>query len=183
MSHKLINHSADLKRLQDEGYEVEIKGAFVLVGHVPYVNAGKQIKYGTLISTLNLAGNRTAPPENHVIYFIGEHPCNWDGSLIQAIRHASNTQVLDQNLGITVNHSFSNKPPNGPPNGYHNYYDKFASYVGVISSQAEALDPSAVNGTSKRAAFTFTTTVAPTKTSCSIAKTAVLSGRKNSPRR
>lgn len=43
MSPQQINLSPDLKRLRDEGYELEIKGAYALVHHVPYVNSRKEI--------------------------------------------------------------------------------------------------------------------------------------------
>ncbi len=136
MSHKLINRSPDLKKLRDEGYELETRGAHGLVDHVPYVTASKEIKYGTLVSSLNLSSEKTTTPENHVIYFIGEHPCNRDGSRIQSIVHGSGDVVLDVNLGIRANHSFSNRPATGFPD----YYEKFTSYIRIIASQAEAID-------------------------------------------
>jgi len=136
MSHKLINRSPDLKKLRDDGYGLETRGAYLLVHDVPYVNASKEIKFGTLVSSLTLSAERTTRPDNHVIYFTGEYPCNCDGTPISAIRHNSGNQVLDANLGITVNHSFSNKPKNG----FNDYYEKMTSYIGVITSQAQAID-------------------------------------------
>ena len=138
MCHKLINRSPDLKRLRDEGHELEIRGAHLLVHHVPYVNSRKEIAYGTLVSTLNLSAEATTKPETHVMHFIGEHPCNLDGSIIQSIQYGSGDQVLDPKLGLTTNHSFSNKPAEG----YKDYYEKVTSYIRVIASQAEAIDPS-----------------------------------------
>jgi hypothetical protein len=41
--------------------------------------------------------------------------------------------------GLVVQHSFSNKPPNG----YENYYEKMTRYIEVISAPAKALDPKA----------------------------------------
>jgi hypothetical protein len=145
MSHKLINRSPDLKKLRDDGYGVEIRGAYLLVHDVPYVNASKQIRRGTLVSNLTLSSERTSKPDNHVIFFIGEYPCNFDGTHIQAIRHGSGNQVLDANLGIIVNHSFSNKPKDG----FNDYYEKVTSYIGIISSQAEAIDGSVTARTFK----------------------------------
>jgi len=145
MSHKLINRSPDLKKLRDEGYEVEIRGGFLLVHHVPHVSASKEIKYGTLVSILTLSAERTSRPKDHVIHFIGEHPCDRDGSLIQAIRLSSGNQILDANLGITVNHSFSNKPKDG----FNDYHEKVTSYIRVISAQAESIDGSVTAKTFK----------------------------------
>lgn len=136
MSQKLVSLNPDLKRLQNEGYNVSTKSTYLLVDEVPYVNSSRQIKRGTLVSELTLtAGNRTTKPSTHVVMFIGEHPCNTDGSLIAQIRHASNDQRLDESL--VINHSFSNKPANG----YNDYYEKMNTYATIISSPAQALDP------------------------------------------
>lgn len=129
-----INHSTDLTRLWEEGYEVEIRSGYLLIHNIPYVNSSREIKHGILISTLNLIGNTTTKPETHVIHFNGEHPCNKDGSIISGIQHASNTQHLAD--GVIVNHSFSNKPPNG----YENYHDKVTRYIEMISAPAKSLD-------------------------------------------
>ena len=44
MSHLLINRSWDLQKLQNEGYELEIKSGFLLVKGVPYVNSRKEVQ-------------------------------------------------------------------------------------------------------------------------------------------
>ena len=141
MSIQLIYHSPDLKKLRDEGYELEIRGGFLLVHHVPYVNANREIKYGTLVSSLNLpTPEKTAKPQDHVIHFIGDHPCNYDGSIITLIQHPnSKPQTLDAKNNITINHSFSNRPANG----FNDYYEKVTSYIRVIASQAQAIDENA----------------------------------------
>lgn len=136
MSQLLVNHSPDLKQLRDKGYEIEVIGGHLVVHQIPYVNSLKEIKFGKLISTLRLQGNRTLKPDNHVIMFQGEQPCNIDGSVIQAIVHGSaNVKVA---VGITANLSFSNKPQGG----FVNYFDKVVNYVKIISHPAKAIDPS-----------------------------------------
>jgi hypothetical protein len=87
------------------------------------------------VSKLDTAGDKANKPENHVIYFSGEYPCNYDGSRITAIEHGSNTQ--DLGFGIVVNHSFSNRPKEG----YPNFYEKMTTYIEIVSSQARAIDP------------------------------------------
>lgn len=135
MLQQLINHSPDLKRLQDEGYELEVKGGYLLIHHIPYVNQLREVKYGILVSELSLANSqRTIKPSTHVINFIGEYPCNADGSIITAIQH-SNQQNLGH--GIVINFSFSNKPQNG----YADYYEKVSTYGTIISSPAKSIDP------------------------------------------
>ena len=143
MSQKQISLSPDLKKLRDEGFEVEIKSAFLLVHNVPYVNSEKKIDYGTLVSELTLAGDTTVKPSSHVMYFTADHPCNKDGSIITGILHQSQVQTLVD--GIVIKHSFSNKPTGG----YKDYYEKVVTYVNIISSPAESIDPSATAKTFK----------------------------------
>lgn len=134
MLQQLINHSPDLKWLQDEGYELEVKGGYLLIHHIPYVNHLREIKYGILVSELSLANSqRTIKPSTHIINFIGEYPCNADGSIITAIQH-SNQQNLGH--GIVVNFSFSNKPQSG----YVDYYEKVSIYSKIISSPAKNIN-------------------------------------------
>jgi hypothetical protein len=111
MSHQLINHSSDLKRLRDEGYDIEIKSGHLLVKDVPYVNSNKEVKRGILVSVLTLAGDVTTRPGDHVIYFAGEHPCNQDGSEIIQIKNNSCRNTLGKD--IIIDHTFSAKPTCG----------------------------------------------------------------------
>ncbi len=135
MSQKLINRSADLKRLRDEGYDVSVKSGFLLLKQVPYLNSNKEIKYGTLVSELTLAGDVTTTPSTHVVSFSGEYPCDKNGSEIAGIRHQSERKTLDGDL--IVDHSFSSKPSTG----YKDNYDKMTTYVAILSSPAQSIDP------------------------------------------
>jgi hypothetical protein len=101
MSQQLISRNADLKLLRDEGYAIEVRDRkYLLIHDVLYVNAQREVKSGTLVSGLRLAGDNTTPPDMHVAYFIGEHPCNTDGSLLSQIQHGgrqSQNRPLPQN--------------------------------------------------------------------------------------
>ena len=154
MSQQLINHSRDLKRLRDEGYEIEVRGGYLLIHHVPFVNQNRQIQYGVLVSTLTLINNtRTGTPDNHIIHFIGENPCEVDGIVITAIQHNNATTVLNDQ--ITVNRSFSNKPAAG----YPDYYEKVKRYADIISAPAKYLDQMATEKTFKAIADNSNETV------------------------
>lgn len=144
MLQQLINNSPDLKQLRTEGYEIEYKGGYLLIHHIPYVNSSKEIRYGTLVSELALISKtQTALPTNHVIHFIGEHPCNKDGSIITSIQNASQNKQLEKD--VIINHSFSNKPANG----YANYFLKVSRYADIISAPAKSLDNSVTEKTFK----------------------------------
>jgi len=136
MSQQLINHSPDLKRLRDDGFEIEIVSGYLLINNVPYFDSDKKPVYGTLISELTLAGNRTTKPNTHVVHFKGVYPCNKDGSEIEQIRHNSNLQTLAD--GLVVDHSFSNKPPEG----YNDYHEKMTRYIDIISAPIQSMDGS-----------------------------------------
>lgn len=136
MSQRPINRSADLKKLRDEGYDLEVCSGCLLVKAIPYVNSGKEIKRGILVIKLVLAGDQTGRPDTHVAYFSGEHPCNEDGSEIAKIKHSSNAHSLAD--GVSVNHSFSAKPK--PADAYPDYYAQVTTYVAIISGPAQRID-------------------------------------------
>lgn len=137
MSQRPINRSADLKRLRDEGYDLDVRSGCLLVKDVPYVNASKEIKRGTFVIKLVLAGEQTGRPDTHVAYFSGDHPCNEDGSEIAKIKHGSNAHSLAD--GVPVNHSFSAKPK--PADAYPDYYAQVTTYIAIISGPAQRIDP------------------------------------------
>jgi hypothetical protein len=130
MSPAPFARSADLKLLREEGYLVQIKGNFLVLREVPYLDAKKELKRGALVSTLNMAGDVTQVPDTHVMHWIGEYPCNVDGSPIEALRHQDNPTDLGQSL--IARHGFSNKPEGG----YRDYHHKMTTYVAVISGPA-----------------------------------------------
>lgn len=137
MSLQLISRNPDLKRLRDEGYEVEVRVNHLLVKHVPYVNAKREVRFGILVSELSLAGNITIKPGTHVAYFAGDYPCDARGAPIEGIRHQSQHQDLGN--GIVTQHSFSSKPAAG----YQDHYEKVVTYVAILSGPARAIDPAA----------------------------------------
>lgn len=133
MSRALFSRNADLKRLRDEGYFVQIKGGFLIMREVPYVNRQRQVKTGTLISSLAMAGDMTRPPDTHVVYFDGDYPCKADGTPIQAISHQS--AKIDLGNGLTAQHAFSSKPAEG----YRDYHQKMSTYAAILSGPATTL--------------------------------------------
>lgn len=138
MSSTLISHSPDLRRLRDQGYAVSIVGAHLLVGDVPYVTSGRLVARGTLVSELSLAGQVTTNPVgDHVVRFIGEMPCHPDGSPLHQLVIDSQPQQIDAQLATS--YTFSHKPAAG----YPDYFAKMATYAAILSSRAQAIDPTA----------------------------------------
>ena len=138
MSQKLVSRNADLSQLRADGYDVVIgKSGHLLIKDVPYVNPRKEVKRGTLVSDLDLAGETTVAPKSHVAFFVGEYPCNIDGSPIPGVSANSNQPLGD---GLTPNHQLSRKPTTG---SYQDYYQKITTYIAIICSPAHALDSTA----------------------------------------
>jgi hypothetical protein len=135
MSQKLLNLSPDLKRLREEGYFIQIRGGFLVMREVPYVDAQRQVRMGSLISSLTMAGDVTQTPDTHVVYFDGEFPCMANGSPIQQIAHQS--AKFDLGNGLTAKHSFSSKPAGG----YTDYHHKMTTYAAILSGPAEVIRP------------------------------------------
>jgi hypothetical protein len=138
MSQRPISRSADLQKLRNEGYDLEIRSGCLLVKDVPYVNSLQQVKRGILVMKLVLADDETARPDDHVAYFSGEHPCFEDGTEIAKIKHGSGERSLAE--GVVIHHSFSAKPK--PHDSYPDYYAKVTWYVSIICGPAWRIDKS-----------------------------------------
>jgi hypothetical protein len=141
MSSSLISRSPDLLRLQNEGYELEANGGYLLVHNVPYVNARLEICRGTLASVLPDAGGRAGPPVDHTVLFAGEFPCHTNGAEIDALRHGISREVLKP--GLQASFSFSNKAETTD----QDFYTKMMRYIRIISNPAKALDDTATAAT------------------------------------
>ena len=137
MSRALFSHNADLKRLRDEGYFVQVVGGFLVMREVPYVDAERQVRMGMLISSLTMAGDQTRRPDTHVIHFDGDFPCGPEGAPIRQISHQSHG--LDLGHGLKARHSFSSKPEGG----YTDYFHKMTTYAAILSGPAATLKPDA----------------------------------------
>lgn len=138
MSQRPISRSADLKKLREEGYDLEIRSGCLLVKDVPYVNSHKEAKRGILVMKLVLADDETARPDDHIAYFSGDYPCNEDGTEIAKIKHTSGERSLAE--GVVIQHSFSAKPK--PHDFYPDYYAKVTWYVSILSGPAWRIDKS-----------------------------------------
>ena len=139
MSHQLISRNADLARLLEDGYEVAVLGGHLLLGHVPYLDRAGRVRYGTLVSTLTLAGEQTTTPDNHIAYFQGSAPHSSSG---EPLTNVTNTPYPNGRIladGLSVDFRLSSKPPGG----YDNYYTKMTTYVGLLIQHALGVDPQA----------------------------------------
>ena len=144
MSHELINHSEDLKRLVEKGYEIRIRSGYLILHRVPYVTSECVVKYGQLVCSLTVNGLETGRPADHTMYFAGEYPCDERGVAIEGLRNSSNRQELAE--GLWVDHYFSAKPAEG---NYQDYHHKMTHYAQVLEQYARRIDPGATGRSGK----------------------------------
>ena len=136
MSRRPIARSADLLRLQNEGYDLDIRGGYLLVRNVPYVNTQGAVRYdGTLISSLEMSDDVTNRPKDHRAFWTGEHPCHSDGRKITSIENGSAAQNFGN--GVQADFTFSAKAK------YRDYHHKITTYLGRIVGEATKLAPDA----------------------------------------
>ncbi|MEO7927698.1 MAG: ThiF family adenylyltransferase [Gallionella sp.] len=133
MSHQLIARSPDLKLLINEGYDLEVRGGYLLIKDVPYVASSREIKRGTLISPLKVSGDVADCPDTHVAYWTGEHPCHSNGLKIDTIANPSASQSLGNE--IQADFTFSAKAT------YRDYHHKMTTYIGRITGEAQVIEP------------------------------------------
>ncbi|MGD1214702.1 MAG: ThiF family adenylyltransferase [Terriglobales bacterium] len=135
MSLLQLSRSPDLLRLRDEGYNIEIRGGYLLVRDIPYVSSAKQVCRGILVMALDLAGDRTAAPTDHTAMFCGDMPCHADGTPMDEIKHQSIATEIAK--GLVAHHGFSRKPSRGH---YVDYFEKVQTYVSLIAREVAAID-------------------------------------------
>ena len=137
-SRLLIALSPDLKKLRDEGYEIQIVSGHLIVKNVPYVKTDRTVAYGALIAPLVIHGEKAGPPKDHTMHFQGETPCDRDGKPLNSILNSSGTMQLAND--IVAQHRLSAKPTTGKPT---DYYALVTNYTGIIAEHAKRSDPSA----------------------------------------
>ncbi len=136
MSQQLIKANADLLKLRNDEYQVEVVGAYLVVRGVPYVTTKKEVAYGTLITDLNLQADKTVKPKDHTMLFEGETPCDASGTPLTKIIHSE--AYADLGNGLKRNFMFSSKPDCGH---YADFYEKMTTYAKILMNEAQVLDP------------------------------------------
>lgn len=131
MSHPLINLDPDFARLQDEGYDIEVRGGYFLVHHVPFLGKDGKLQFGDLRINLRMSGSQILPPTVHTAYWWKERPCLESGDYIPSLGDLR--ENADFGNGLLSSFMFSLYPDNGM---YKSYYDKAVSYYNTIAGPA-----------------------------------------------
>lgn len=134
---QLIDHNPDIKKLHDEGYQLDVINDNLVVFGIPYVTEDKEIDFGILYCPLNLSGETLNPPRDHTARFVGKYPCNQFGQKNSSFVNKPDPNRLSEK--IQGEYFFSSKPSTG---NYSDYYTKISRYVHLLSDPAKSIDPS-----------------------------------------
>lgn len=137
MSTTRLSRSPDLERLREEGYEVYVhRTGYLVLDHVPYVTAQRAVMRGRLVTALEMDGDATVPPKDHVVVWAGDAPCDAEGRPLRLGGGVAHTVLAED---FVVDRTFSSKPAGG----YPDYYAKMTRYALAISGPAALLEPGA----------------------------------------
>ena len=135
MSHALIAHNADLRKLETEGYTLRIvDDGYLLIENIPYVTVHGEVHEGTLVMELTLSGDLTVRPTTHVAHWTGEFPYDASGNKLLALIH-ENAKRGSLSGSIPPTYQLSAKPDGG----YRDYHHKVTTYVEILSREARRI--------------------------------------------
>ncbi|MDD2267710.1 ThiF family adenylyltransferase [Sulfuricurvum sp.] len=135
MSQTVIDHSPDLKRLQNEGYSLFAQDGYLVIDDIPYLNSGKEVVTGRLITAYTQAGSK-AVCSDHIVFFDGETPHDIEGRALNQIINGVSENVHSNSIKSRMR--FSSKPDTG----YKDIHHKMTSYIEMLAGPARVLDPS-----------------------------------------
>lgn len=136
MSHTKIALDPHLRKLRDEGFDLESRSNHLLVQAMPYVTPARTVAYGTLAMPLNMVGDQVGPPPDHTAKFIGQPPCSADGNPLVIV---TGSESEDFGTGVVTFHKMSGKPAEEDKN----YYDKVIRYEHSLVASARVIKPDA----------------------------------------
>lgn len=135
MSTAPLARDEDLRRLLDDGYDINIMGGHLVVKQVPYVTTEKAVTYGFLAYPVTVSGDRVVMDTDHRIWFGGSAPCNEHGEPLSF----ANSEARDISPDLpAASFMLSSKPADG----YPSQYTKVTAYVRMLSHHAMTLDAS-----------------------------------------
>lgn len=138
MSIKQTVLNPSIKRLIEDGFEIEIKRQHLLVHSIPYLNQSREIKEAILVCPFIENGEIDTQPQDHTMYFKGEYPHDAVGNGMSQVVNSENKTILFDDFN--ADYYLSNKPNNQP---FSNFYDKVVHYHTLFVSQARVIDANA----------------------------------------
>ena len=150
MSSSLISRSTDLSTLSAAGYSLEVRGAYLVVPQIPYLDANGDIRTASIVTALNVVGgtadNRTSSPSDHTVWWTGQTPHTIAGdSMYSHLSCGTWPDGRDLGEGITVTERWSRKlREDGKSRPYTDYREQVETYVAEVADHAEAKRPGTI---------------------------------------
>ncbi|WP_349885570.1 ThiF family adenylyltransferase [Microbacterium sp. WHRI 7836] len=128
---------SSIRQLLEEDYCLTVDSNHLLVEHIPYVTPAREVAYGRLALPVTFSGDDIVQDAtgSHVIWFIGEQPCDENGKPIEGATPSPHAVTAD----LTAEFMISSKPRR--IEAFDTMHEKVRSYARVLSHPARALDP------------------------------------------
>jgi hypothetical protein len=133
MSTAPLARDADVRRLLDDGYDINLVEGHLVVKQIPYVTADRAVAYGFLAYPVTVSGDRVVSGTDHRIWFGGSVPCNEHGQPLTL----ANPEARAISADMAAAFMLSSKPG---PAGYPSEYEKVTAYARILAHPAMALD-------------------------------------------
>lgn len=145
MLNSLISHNEDLLQLKQSGHHIEIRGAYLIIKNIPYVEQDGAIKSSDIVTNLQIdpSTNKVKQPDEHTVWWTGKMPYTAEGkSLKEDLCCGEWEEGRELGEGISVYMEWSRRPKQGKMyRKYKDYYEKIKTYVDFVSFHAESKMP------------------------------------------
>jgi ThiF family len=140
---ELASHNPFIQELEDDGYDVEFVGAYLVIYGIPFLDKNGALRHGDWISPVDL---KVSPgglkdwvidtPSTHQAWFRGGRPHDKSGRELGLGIADIRVTVTE---GFITDHSFSFKLKEaGQMRQYHSFEEKVRTYLEVITAPAMA---------------------------------------------
>ncbi len=136
---------SDVRRLIDEGYAVALVDGMLVVSQVPYLKPTGSVGRGELLVPLSMAGDRIVAPRVHTAWWIGEAPCETDGTTLRGVAVNAPSRTMLPGRGLA--RMLCSKPDGRE---FHDHHEFVATYIALLGGPAAAIDPLATARTRAR---------------------------------
>lgn len=144
MSSSPIDRSPDLKALSEAGYALELRGAYLVVKDVPYLeNAVGRLDRADMVMSIEFPDGAATPPGDHTVWWTGKPPFRANGSSMEEyVSCGAWPEGYDLGEGLTAYMQWSRKPvTNGKKRAYVDYEEKVTTYITEVAGEADISHP------------------------------------------
>lgn len=136
MSAAPTSPESDIRRLIDEGYAIALVDGMLAVSQVPYLKPTGGVGRGELLVPLSMAGDRVVAPRTHAAWWVGEAPCETDGTTLRRVAVSEPSRKMP--AGKALARMLCSKPHGRE---FHDHHEFVSTYVALLGAPAAAKDP------------------------------------------